>query len=186
VIAGPNGSGKSTITRTVEFEAKSNLIDPDAIARRIRPDSPKLAAVAAGRETIHREREHLEHQESFAVETTLSSVRNVEMMREAKARGFAVHLIYLCLDSAERNVARVQERVMHGGHDVPADDVRRRYDRSLRNLPEAIRIADEATLYDNGDAHPRKVLEARAGRVTWRDPNPPRWLAAVLASSDMG
>jgi predicted ABC-type ATPase len=35
VIAGPNGSGKSTLTSAIWLEGNANLIDPDAIARRL-------------------------------------------------------------------------------------------------------------------------------------------------------
>jgi hypothetical protein len=59
VLAGPNGSGKSSITSSLEFEGRENLLDPDAIARRINPADPYRAAVAAGREVITRTRQYL-------------------------------------------------------------------------------------------------------------------------------
>jgi predicted ABC-type ATPase len=40
VFAGPNGSGKSSLIRQVEFEGRENLLEPDAIARRISPELP--------------------------------------------------------------------------------------------------------------------------------------------------
>jgi predicted ABC-type ATPase len=52
-------------------------------------------------------------------------------MREAVERGFRVHLIYVCTDHAEENVQRVRARFSLGGHDVPDEDIRRRYERSL-------------------------------------------------------
>jgi hypothetical protein len=60
------------------------------------------------------------------------------MMVEAKSRGFEVVLIYIGTESVEINLARIKNRVLQGGHDVPEKDVRRRYQRSFRNLPIAL------------------------------------------------
>ena len=70
LIAGPNGSGKSTLTRTVEFEGRERLLDPDAIARRLNPFNPSMAAIAAGREVLERTSDYFGQGVSFAVETT--------------------------------------------------------------------------------------------------------------------
>jgi predicted ABC-type ATPase len=100
-------------------------------------------------------------------------------MRRATTRVFEVHIIYVCLDTPERNIRRVQERVSQGGHDVPDDDVRRRYERSLANLPDVIRAADRAVLYDNSEGAQRKVLEVREGRVVWSTAEVPDWVVAA-------
>lgn len=71
VFAGPNGSGKSTIVALTDFEGKQNLLDPDAIARRIDPGFPQRAAIQAGREVLRRAHEYIQRGESFAIETTI-------------------------------------------------------------------------------------------------------------------
>jgi len=86
VIGGPNGSGKSTFTRVLEFDGRENLLDPDAVAKRTSPSNLLLAAVAAGREVIHRTREYLSDGQSLAVETTLSRSSIIETMRQARER----------------------------------------------------------------------------------------------------
>ena len=101
LIAGPNGSGKSTYTRSVDFEGRERLLDPDAIARSLNPLNPVAAAFAAGRETLQRTEDYLAQGVSFAVETTLSSRSHADLMRRAKARGYEVHLIFVSLDSPE-------------------------------------------------------------------------------------
>ncbi len=179
VISGPNGSGKTSVIGQLDYEGRENLLDPDAIARRMNPHDIHRAAVAAGREVIRRTREYLEAGTSFAIETTLSSSSILETMRAARERGFVVYLIYVCLDTPERNVQRVGERVSKGGHDVPPVDVRRRYERSLMNLGPALKMADEARVYDNSDERPRKVMEARHGEIVWRTDNPPAWVEAT-------
>jgi predicted ABC-type ATPase len=91
--------------------------------------------------------------ESFAVETTLSGKNYLQMMQYAKGidRGFEVVLIYIGTESVEINLARIAGRVLAGGHNVPEMDVRRRYLRSLQNLPAAAGIADRVLLFDNTD-----------------------------------
>jgi predicted ABC-type ATPase len=39
--------------------------------------------------------------------------------------------------------------VLRGGHSIPEDVIRRRYDLSFRNLEAAIPFADEILIYDN-------------------------------------
>jgi len=180
IIAGPNGSGKSSLTKTLDGESIVNLLDPDAIARRLDPVDPRRAALTAGRETIRRTQEYLEARISFAIETTLASKKTAETMREAKSRGFFVDFIYVCLDAPERNIMRVKERASRGGHDVSDEDVRRRYFRSLSNLPEAIQSADLATLFDNSENGRHRALEFREGSVTWRADVLPKWVIRAL------
>jgi predicted ABC-type ATPase len=182
IVAGPNGSGKSTLLHKFEFEGRANLVEADAIAKRMCPENPASTAIPAAREAIQRTRDHLAARESFSVETTLSGTATCKTMREAKSLGYRVHLIFICLDAPERNILRVRERVTQGGHDVPAEDVLRRYQRSLANVPEAISLADQAFLFDNTGAQARKVLETRDGSVIWSLPggtSEPAWVTRL-------
>ncbi len=112
-----------------------------------------LSTIAAGKKVLRLTKEHLEQRDSFAVETTLSGKNYLQMMRYARDidRGFEVVLIYIGTESVEINLARIAKRVLGGGHNVPEMDVRRRYLRSLQNLPAATAIADRVLLFDNSD-----------------------------------
>lgn len=180
ILAGPNGSGKSTITGRFKFEGRENLLDPDAIAKQIDPEDPSRAALKAGREAIRRTREYLRNGLSFVIETTLSGSGNLETMKTARERGFVVWLVYICVGNPEKNIQRVRQRFAQGGHDVPDEDIRRRYERSLENLPAALRLANDAWLYDNSGDEPRLVLETREGIVVWRAEDEPAWVARAL------
>ncbi len=114
------------------------------------------------------------------METTLAGEGPLKTIRAAKKRGYFVRLIFIALDSPDRNIDRVSQRVSQGGHDVPDEDVRRRYERSLANAPEAIRLADEAKVYDNSGTDAQKVIAARNGVITWHIPNPPAWVARII------
>lgn len=131
--------------------------------------------IAAGREALARTGDYLEAGVGFGIETTLASRKTVELINRAKARGYETHLAFIALDSPERNMMRIQNRVALGGHFIPDADVRRRYVRSMANCAAAIRLADIATVYDNTGTRARLVLMARAGVITWRSGQMPQW-----------
>lgn len=180
IIAGPNGSGKSSLTRSLDFKGRENLLDPDAIARQINPDDIRAASILAGRAVLTRTRQYLQDRTSFAIETTLSSKKTLTTLQQARDLGFQTHLVYVCLDDPEMNLLRVQERFASGGHDVPEDDVRRRYGRSLTNVADVVRIVDVAVLFDNTGRQHRMVLESKFGRITWQAASLPAWAAQIL------
>ena len=176
VFGGPNGSGKSSIIRLIDFEGRENILDADAIAKRISPNAPHLAALRAGREVLNRTQEYVRSGTSFAIETTLSGGWIVTAIEEAREARFFVRLIYVCVETPEQNVQRVRERVARGGHHVPEDDVRRRYDRSLSRLRDLVTNVDQAIFYDNSGTEPRRVLEIRSGAIATRVSDLPDWL----------
>jgi predicted ABC-type ATPase len=149
IIAGANGCGKSTFTADSRFLQEIPILDPDAIGRLLQPTILGKSSVAAARQVLGSARQHIESCESFAVETTLAGQGYLQMMLEARTRGFEVVLIYIGTERVEINLARIRNRVLAGGHDVPEDDVRRRYKRSFENLGKAISQADHTVLFDN-------------------------------------
>jgi predicted ABC-type ATPase len=149
IISGANGCGKSTLTSRSSFIDKIPVLDPDAISKTLQPSIPGTSAVAAARQVLTSADKHIEKGESFAVETTLSGKSYLQMMVEARIRGFEVVLVYIGTENVEINVARIRNRVLAGGHDVPEGDVRRRYQRSFNNLSLAIERADHTILFDN-------------------------------------
>ena len=147
VVAGANGSGKSSLTKLSALQLP--VIDPDAIAREISPDLPESVALLAGREALNRSKEYMRSNSSFATETTLAGNTYLNLIREVKKLGWYASLIYVGIDDPETNIQRVKSRVKLGGHNVPTEDILRRYDRSLANLSKAAKIVDRLTLYDN-------------------------------------
>lgn len=157
--------------------SKFTVIDPDAEARVINPENPELVAVAAGKIAIRRARGYLINNQSFAVETTLSGSTYLKMMRDARTAGYEINLIYVGIENVEINIGRVATRVSAGGHNVPDEDIRRRYERSLNNLPLAIELADNVSIYDNStSAGYQRVLTIVQGEITQRVETLPNWL----------
>ena len=86
------------------------------------------------------------------METTLAGKTAFRVMEQAKVAGFRAELHYISVNSVDQALDRIANRVVQGGHDVPEADVRRRFVRSLANLPAAIVRSDIARLYDNASA----------------------------------
>lgn len=164
IIGGPNGSGKSTIYSRLGLPGR--FLNTDIIARSINPACPEAASIAAGRQTLAELARAMGTRETFVYETTLSSRQSIELMRAAKQAGYEVGLVFVALNSADLHVERVAERVARGGHDIPEDVIRRRYETALRRLPEAIRLADGSILFDNSTSSgPESLVQIRAGAI---------------------
>ncbi len=110
----------------------------------------------------------------FGFETVGSTREKIEFISEAKERGYSISLLFVCAGSPETCIERIGDRVRNGGHDVPEDKVRSRYERVLALLPEYIRLADDAAVFDNSD-RPRLVLSKRDG-VLELSAETPDWL----------
>jgi predicted ABC-type ATPase len=152
ILAGPNGAGKSTIVQ--DLAPAGEIVNADDYARRISPHDVEAASAAAGRAIIERLYVLIENRQSFNYETTLSSHQSLSLMHNARNAGFEVEMAFVVLRSADLHVARVKTRVAHGGHDIPAATIIRRYDRTLGDLPAAIKLSDRVVIYDNTAKRP--------------------------------
>jgi predicted ABC-type ATPase len=89
--------------------------------------------------------------------------------------------MYVGLDGPDLAIERVRERKLAGGHHVPADDIARRYERSLTNLAIIYQMADSVLILDNS-SKPKKVLEADGGKVLFKADPLPEWVSRSLGS----
>jgi predicted ABC-type ATPase len=120
----------------------------------------------------------LAHQ-TVGVETVLSTPKYRRLVKKAKQLGFEVRLIYVLLDSPQRNIERVRLRVKKGGHAVPEAKIIERHARSLEQMPWFLEQADQAWLFDNSGATPRLIGEKHGGVVTLDERALPAVAAAV-------
>lgn len=107
----------------------------------------------------------LEQADCFTFETVMSHPSKLDFMEQAKARGFKVYLYFVSLPNPELNVLRVKTRVEQGGHDVDADKIRNRYNRTMDQLFSAIRIADSAYIFDNSGTKPKMIAQKEDGKL---------------------
>ncbi len=172
IIAGCNGAGKTTASFTVLPEMLNcrEFVNADEIAKGLSPFNPEGVAIQAGRLMIDRILHLLKEGQTFAFETTLATRSYVNLIQRAQKRGYFVTLLFFSLSTPEQAVARVAKRVSLGGHNIPTDVVRRRYDAGLQNLFQLyIPIVDYWTLYDNSNIPGEKIAygwkDARIGIV---------------------
>ena len=162
IIAGPNGAGKTTFaTEFLPNEADCPLfINADIIAAELNPSEPHLVAFQAGRRMLEQIREHVLKGESFAFETTLSGLVYARHIPRWREQGYRVILFFLRLPSPEVAIARVAQRVLEGGHNVPEAVLRRRFDMGWRNFEHIYRdLVDGWILYDNSGDEPKRLAE---------------------------
>ena len=136
VIGGPNGAGKTTAASDLLPSTLGirEFVNADGIARGLSPFNPNAAAVAAGRLMLDRFRALAANGESFALETTCSGRTHLLLLRQCRAAGYRLTLIFLWLPSPEFALARVAQRVREGGHSIPHDVVIRRYWGDIRQF----------------------------------------------------
>lgn len=152
VFAGPNGAGKSTLADRFVRE-RIPIVNPDNIAHDLpRTAHGGLAELAAGKLALKERGERLRTGQTFAFETTLSGGTELKVMRDAKAEGYKVNLVYVGVSDPAISMARVSERVRRGGHDVDDRAVAQRYAASLAQLPEAMALADRTSCSTMADA----------------------------------
>ncbi len=167
IIAGPNGAGKSTTAPSLlqGTLGVKEFVNADVIAQGLSAFQPEMAAFHAGR--IMLERLHYLEKErvNFAFETTLASRTFAPWIDDLRKKGYICHLVFLWLPSPEFAVARVQERVRMGGHNVPEEVVRRRYKAGIRNFFQLYQPLTESwRFYDNSDPSGPKVIAAGGGK----------------------
>ncbi|MCG5054089.1 MAG: AAA family ATPase [Myxococcales bacterium] len=130
LIAGANGAGKTTFARQflhVRYP-EATFLNADEIQRESNEfDHP----FAAGRELLRRLSRLESLRRSFAIESTLSSRMYARRIVKWKSLGYRTQLHFIELPSADLALKRVAARVAAGGHDVPAEDVERRFQRGL-------------------------------------------------------
>jgi len=157
IIAGSNGAGKTTFAR--EFLPKEAgcplFVNADLIAAGLSPFEPGTANIRAGRLMIEEIESHVRRKESFAFETTLSGRRYARMIPQWQENRYRVKLVFLYLKDVKIASERVRVRVRQGGHSVPEDVIRRRYDAGWRNFEQVYkRLVDTWILYDNSGERP--------------------------------
>jgi len=161
IIAGPNGAGKTTFALKYlpEVAHCRNFVNADLIAAGMSPLAPERERIAASRLFLSEIERHIEARRDFGFETTLAGRSYLRLIRRLRADGWKVELIYLALPNAEMAKLRVAERVSHGGHDIPAADIERRFFRSLENLfTEYASLVDRTVCSLNSGETPEVVF----------------------------
>ena len=162
IISGCNGAGKTTASYTVlpEMLECEEFINADEIAKGLSPFNPNKAAIESGRIMLSKIDHLIKEKSDFAFETTLSTKSYVNTIRKAKENEYQITLLFFWLDSVELAIERVKTRVSEGGHDIPEDVIRRRYNSGIKNLFKLyIPICDYWMLFDNSIPEIKLIAE---------------------------
>ncbi len=168
VIAGPNGAGKTTFARKFlpGYENCFEFVNADLIAGGLSPFSPERASIQAGRIMLEQIQNLSSRRLDFAFETTLSGKSYVSLLKDLKAKGYHIHLVYLWLSDVSLAIERIADRVRKGGHNIPEATVRRRFHKSLTNFFQIYEpLIDAWTIFDNSSSQPKMVAFKEGGRL---------------------
>lgn len=140
---------------------------------RFSPESINSYSVAAFADFLRNA--YLKRGISFTTETVFSHPSKLKLIRHAGRLGFRIYLYFVATDSPELNVARVEQRVVSGGHDVPREKIIERYFRCLDNFYGALHSAYRAYFWDNStremqffaELKPDRSLEIVGGTPNW-------------------
>jgi len=198
VLAGTNGAGKSSVAGAALRESGADYFNPDEATLRILKANPGISIMEANSAAWYEGKRLLERAISerldFAFETTLGGNTIPDLLKKALSTGLEVRLWFVGLSTPELHIARVRARVAKGGHDIPEDKIRERYDRSRVNLIELMPAITELRVFDNSvEADPsegrppqptlilhlknKKIVEMCELGVT------PEWAKPLLASA---
>ena len=198
VLAGVNGAGKSSVGGKEFRKGRSDYFNPDEATQSYLACDPGLSPEKANSLAWHKGRllleRAIERKANHSFETTLGGNTITRLLIEAAQSGIAVRIWFAGLDSPERHIARVRPGVAKGGHDIPEEAIRHRYDSSRRNLIrllphlDALRVFDNSSEADPDEGHtptPDLVLSMDQGRITAPADlsATPRWARPIVAAA---
>ncbi|MCC8014865.1 MAG: zeta toxin family protein [Eubacterium sp.] len=157
IIAGVNGVGKSSFLGVLKETDTS------------------LGHMA---DTVEEIKSCLNMNVSFTQETTLSGHTVLKTVSQARKQGYYIHLYYIGLSNAEESLLRIENRVKKGGHNIPSEDVVRRFNKRFSALTELIPYCDRVDFYDNENGFV-KAAEIINNRFRYTSDYNPGWLAEL-------
>ncbi len=162
ILAGPNGAGKTTFGREflVGEGCCPTFINAGLIAAGLSPFRPETMAAKAMRLMMEQVEECVARRQDLAVESTLAGRAYIRHIREWRELGYHVRIVFLQLPAVDLAIARVSQRVAQGGHNIPEDVIRRRFERGVRLFRSVYApMTDSWQLYDASEWPPALIEE---------------------------
>ena len=199
VLAGVNGAGKSSVVGSRIRELGMQYFNPDEAAVELVEefgyslDEANARAWTAGKEQLE---EAIAGHTDFAFETTLGGNTIPLLLGKAADSGFDVRIWFVGLASVAQHLARVRARVAAGGHDIPEEKIRERWDGSRRNIILLMPHLTELRVYDNSaerdpetglNPSPRLILHWKRGAIVGPSPSElqqtPDWAKPIVEAA---
>ncbi len=170
IVAGANGVGKTTFAYQYRDEYGIDYLGADDIVKALSTATSGNVQVKAGKEFFRRLEKYFKKNQSVIIESTLSGLGLMNIVKLFKASGYLVHIIYVFLDDVELCKKRIRLRVKKGGHDVPVIEIERRYKRSAANFQKVYApLVDTWQLFYNGFKRPLEVAYSEDGQTVVLD-----------------
>ncbi|HWK47804.1 MAG TPA: zeta toxin family protein [Stellaceae bacterium] len=200
VLAGVNGAGKSSVGGGILVTHGLTWFNPDAFSRELmarsglRKEEAEGAAWAYGKATLEAA---MANRTNFAFETTLGANTIPRLLGEA-SETHDVIMIFCGLASVQMHIDRVKIRVGHGGHDIPEEKIRKRWESSRQNLIKLLPRLAHLQVFDNSKEAalgedvppPVLVLEMKTGRLIYPGHDDaealkatPEWAKPIVAAA---
>lgn len=153
VIAGVNGAGKSSIVGSHLRARGGDYYNPDEVARGLLRDGVVDSQEQANSKAWQMGYEQLQQaivaDDDYIFETTLGGHSICQALHNALDVGRQVRIFYCGLASPELHIQRVGERVARGGHPIPEEKIRERWQHSIRNMIGLIPRCQAVRVFDN-------------------------------------
>ncbi len=175
IIGGVNGVGKSSLTGVLSAKTTDLgvIIDVDKITAELGGDK-----IAGGKSAIEKINRCLDSGISFTQETTLSGHRTERTIRKAIEGGYFIRLYYVGVNELSESLLRIENRVRKGGHSIPAEDVRHRYETRFSDLEKILPFCNEAEFFDNENGFV-EVAEYKNGSLLLKGDYRPHWITQL-------
>lgn len=177
IVGGVNGVGKSSLVGSLKSRLNDfgTIIDVDKINLKFNGNR-----LEGGKYAVQLINECIDKGITFTQETTLSGVRTEKTIAKAKANGYFIRLYYVGLDSAKESLLRIENRVKKGGHNIPSEDVIKRFEHRFEDLNRILPYCDIAYFYDNFNGY-REVANYKNGEIITLGSDTPKWMEDFLA-----
>ena len=198
VLAGVNGAGKSSVAGGFLLKEGDTFFNPDTVAQQIRNLHPDIPLAMANAHAWQIGKALLEQAiacgRDYRFETTLGGRSIAQLLEKAARAGHRLHIWFCGLASADLHLKRVRSRVSHGGHDIPEEKIRERWNRSRENLIRLLPLIDHLRVIDNSaesdpaegqSPRPVLLLEMQRGKITAPADlsGAPEWAQPIIAAA---
>jgi predicted ABC-type ATPase len=198
ILAGVNGAGKSSVGGQALRDSGAAYFNPDEHARLLRAKQPTLPQEKANARSWAYGKSKLEEaiatEADFTFESTLGGKTITNLLIQAAQKTHQVDIWFVGLDSVERHLNRVAQRVAKGGHPIPETDIRKRWIGSHENIIRLIPFVTTLRVFDNsaevrvgGAPVPTLLLSIEEGELTYPGPDElrdvPTWAKPIIAAA---
>ncbi|MEH6549577.1 MAG: zeta toxin family protein [Pseudomonadales bacterium] len=185
MLVGGNGAGKSTFYQQFLKSRGMPFVNADLIAKEHFPDNAEEMSREAAKMAERLRYRLIEEKKTFCFETVFSHVSKIDFIADAKAAGYEIVLVFIHLGNSELNKARVHQRVVKGGHNVPDDRISSRVERLTQNVCKvmALGLADEVHILDNSSSDNPFVRLATIidGELSLLMETKPEWFEEIVS-----